>query len=181
MVRRNHIPDNPASELELPRISYKLPNVLNKEEAELVLKQPNVHSLFGIRDRAMLEILYSTGMRRMELLQLSLYNIDKAHGLITIRQGKGKRDRVVPVGERALYWLDLYLTASRPKMVTRPDVSIVFLTAAGDTFTPNHLSWLARRYVRGAGIGQLEPATFFATRWLRSCLKVGPTFATSKL
>jgi integrase/recombinase XerD len=147
MARRNYIPDDPASELELPRISYKLPNVLNKEEAELVLKQPNVQSLIGIRDRAMLEMLYSTGMRRMELLQLNLYNIDKAHGLITIRQGKGKRDRVVPVGERALYWLDLYLTASRPKIVTRLDDPIVFLTATGEPFTPNHLSWLARRYV----------------------------------
>jgi integrase/recombinase XerD len=107
MARRNHIPDNPASELELPRISYKLPNVLNKEETELVLKQPNLQSRIGIRDRAMLEMLYSTGMRRMELLRLNLYNIDKAQGLVTIRQGKGKRDRVVPVGERALYWLDL--------------------------------------------------------------------------
>jgi integrase/recombinase XerD len=102
LARRNYLPQDPASELELPRVGYKLPSVLNKEEAELVLQQPNVQKLFGIHDRAVLEMLYSTGMRRMELLQLRLYDVDKKHGLVIIREGKGKRDRVVPVGERAL-------------------------------------------------------------------------------
>lgn len=152
--RRNYIPDDPASELELPRMGYKLPSVLNKEEAELVLQQPMVQRPTGVRDRAMLEMLYSTGMRRMELQHLKLYDVDKKHGLVTIREGKGKRDRIVPVGERALFWLERYLTDARPKFVRQPDSSIVFLSAAGEAFTPNHLSWLARRYVRAAGIGK---------------------------
>jgi integrase/recombinase XerD len=109
----------------------------------------------------MLEVLYSTGIRRMELLKLKLYDVDQKNGLVSVREGKGKRDRVVPVGERALYWLDLYLTASRPKIVTRPDDPIVLLTAAGEPFTPNHLSWLARRYVRGAEIGKTGACHIF--------------------
>ena len=154
MAHRNYHPSDPSSELELPRIGYKLPFVLNREEAELVLQQPKVQTAIGISDRAILEMLYSTGMRRMELLQLKLYAVDKKHGLVTIREGKGKRDRVVPVGERALFWLERYLTDGRPRIAGQPHDSVVFLTAAGRPFTPNHLSWLARRYVIAAGIGK---------------------------
>lgn len=154
MVRRGHISEDPAFDLELPRVGYKLPCVLNQEEVELVLQQPRVQTAGGIRDRAMLEMFYSTGIRRMELLQLRLYDVDKKHGLLTIREGKGKRDRVVPVGERALFWLDRYLTDARPPIARPPHDFVVFLTAAGRPFTPNHLSWLARRYVTSAGIGK---------------------------
>jgi integrase/recombinase XerD len=152
--RRSYIPDDLASELELPRMGYKLPSVLNKDEAEVVLQQPTVQTPTGIRDRAMLEMLYSTGIRRMELLHLKLYDVDKKHGLVTIREGKGKRDRLVPVGERALFWLEKYLTDARSKLVKQPDSSVVFLSVAGEPLTPNHLSWLARRYVKAAGIGR---------------------------
>jgi integrase/recombinase XerD len=154
LTGRNHFTEDPASELELPRVGYKLPNVLNKDEAEIVMRQPNLGSALGIRDRAILEIFYSTGIRRMELLKLRLYDVDKKHGLVTIREGKGKRDRVVPVGERALSWLEKYLTEVRPDIVKHLDDSIIFLTGIGGPFTPNHLSWLARRYVRGAKVGK---------------------------
>ena len=116
--------------------------------------RPNLEERLGIRDRALLEFLYSTGIRRMELLHLKLYDVDQKHGLVTIREGKGRRDRVVPVGERALAWLDRYLTKLRPSLVLKPDDGVVFLTSLGAPFTPNHLSWLARRYVRAAEIGK---------------------------
>ena len=151
---RNYVALDPAAELELPRVGYKLPNVMNKEEAERVLSQPNVGEPLGIRDRAMLEILYSSGLRRMELLHLKLYDVDQKHGLVSVREGKGKRDRVVPIGERALAWLDLYLNRLRPEIVKKPDDGIVFLTSNGTPFTPNHLSWLARQYVKSARIGK---------------------------
>jgi len=154
LAYRNYISEDPASELELPRVTYKLPNVLNTDEAERVLMQPNLEQPCGIRDRAILEFLYSTGVRRMELLQLKLYDVDRKHGLVTIREGKGKRDRVVPVGDRALAWLDRYLTELRPQIVVKPDVGVVFLTSMGAPFSPNHLSWLARQYVKSAGIGK---------------------------
>jgi site-specific recombinase XerD len=110
MTRRDYIAQDPASELELPRIGYKLPSVLTKDETELVLQQPNLQTRLGMRDRAMLEMLYSTGIRRTELIHLKIYDVDKKHGLVTIREGKGGRDRVVPVGERALFWIEKYLT-----------------------------------------------------------------------
>jgi integrase/recombinase XerD len=119
-----------------------------------IMRQPNVGEPLGIRDRAMLEILYSSGLRRMELLHLKLYDVDEKHGLVTVRQGKGKRDRVVPIGERALAWLDIYLNSLRPEIVKKPDDGIIFLTSNGVPFTPNHLSWLARQYVKSAAIGK---------------------------
>jgi integrase/recombinase XerD len=154
LAHRKYIPLDPAAELELPRVGYKLPNVMNRDEAERVLSQPNVGEPLGIRDRAMLEMLYSSGLRRMELLHLKLYDVDQKHGLVTVREGKGKRDRVVPIGERALAWLDVYLNRPRLEIVKKPDDGIVFLTANGAPFTPNHLSWLARQYVKSAGIGK---------------------------
>jgi integrase/recombinase XerD len=154
LTRRGCISQDPSSELELPRVSYKLPNVLNKEEAEIVLRQPKMESTLGIRDRAILEILYSTGIRRMELINLKLYEVDQNHGLVAIHEGKGKRDRVVPVGERALFWLNKYLIDVRPIILGQCNNPVIFLTASGEPFSPNHLSWLARRYVAAADIGK---------------------------
>ncbi len=98
---------------------------------ERVLEQPNIGNLLGIRDRAILEMLYSTGMRRSELLHLKLVDVDRGLGVATIRQGKGKRDRIVPVGERALAWLDEYLAQVRSKIATELDTGFVFLTSTG--------------------------------------------------
>ncbi len=154
MTRQNHILHNPASELELPRLGFRLPPVLTEYEAELVLQQPNVHDPVGIRDRAMLEMFYSTGIRRTELIRLKLPEIDHHNGLVTIRQGKGRKDRVVPVGERALAWLDKYLHEIRPELAIDPDDGTVFLTAEGEPFSPNHLSALVRDYVEAAATGK---------------------------
>jgi integrase/recombinase XerD len=161
LAHRKYIPFDPAAELDLPRVGYKLPNVMNKEEAERVLSQPKIEVPLGIRDRAMLELLYSSGLRRMELLHLKLYDVDQKHGLVTVREGKGKRDRVVPIGERALAWLDMYLNTLRPEIVRQPDNGIIFLTSNGVPFTPNHLSWLARQYVKSAGIGKAGACHIF--------------------
>ena len=81
LTQRKYIPRDPAAELELPRVGYKLPNVMNKDEAERVLTQPKIEVPLGIRDRTMLEILYSSGLRRMELLHLKLYEKAKARGV----------------------------------------------------------------------------------------------------
>jgi len=90
MTRQNYILSDPASDLELPLLSYQLPSVLNKDEAERVLQQPDVGKVTGLRDRAILEMLYSTGMRRTELLNLKFDDLDRKRGVATIRQGKGE-------------------------------------------------------------------------------------------
>jgi integrase/recombinase XerD len=151
MARQNHILCDPASDLELPLLSYQLPSVLNKDEAERVLQQPDVAKMAGLRDRAILEMLYSTGMRRAELLNLRLYDLDPNRGVVTVRQGKGRRDRVVPVGERALTWVERYFAEVRPALAS-PVEETAFLTLNGKPISPNYLSWVVRRYVQGAEI-----------------------------
>jgi integrase/recombinase XerD len=161
MARQNHISHDPASDLELPRLGYQLPTVLNKDEAELVLQQPNTGGPLGIRDRAMMEVFYSTGMRRIELLHLKIQDVDRKLGVVMIRQGKGKRDRVVPVGERALAWLETYLNQARPRIAAEPGDGTVFLTSRGEPFSPNHLTFQVRRYVRAARTGKTGACHLF--------------------
>lgn len=152
MARQGIISNNPASELELPRLGYQLPPVLTQREAENILHQPNPSIRIGLRDRAMLEILYCTGIRRTELLRLALPEVDYQGGLLTIRQGKGRKDRVVPIGPRALAWLNRYIQQARPQLRGRSETEIIFLTTSGLSLTPNHLSALVKRYVWAAGI-----------------------------
>ena len=106
----NHILFNPASELEMPKLGHRLPkHVLTAGEAEAIISIPDVNTNPGIRDRAILETLYSTGIRRMEVVNLRLYDIDYDRGTIMVRQGKGQKDRMVPIGERALAWIERYV------------------------------------------------------------------------
>ena len=100
--------------MELPKEEHRLPaNYLSENEVELLLNQTDVKTPLGIRDRAILETLYSSAIRRNELLNLSIYDVDRNRRLLTIRQGKGKRDRVVPIGVRALEWLEKYIVDVR--------------------------------------------------------------------
>ncbi|MGH9269012.1 MAG: tyrosine-type recombinase/integrase, partial [Acidimicrobiales bacterium] len=154
-ARENRILYNPASELELPRIERRLPkHVLSTEEVEAVLAQPDLTEPTGIRDRAMLEVLYSTGIRRAELAHLELFDLDAERGTLLVRQGKGKKDRMVPIGERAIVWIDRYLTDARPKFAPTPDDGVLFLTTDGTAFSPGTLTPLARRYVNRAQLGK---------------------------
>jgi integrase/recombinase XerD len=161
MTRQNYLLHDPASDLELPLLSYRLPSVLTKDEAELVLHQTKVDTPLGLRDRAILEMLYSTGMRRAELLNLRLDDLDRQRGVVTIREGKGRRDRVIPVGERALTWLDMYLGNVRPIFVSRCDEGAIFLNLAGASLTPNYLSWVVRKYLRAAHIARTGACHIF--------------------
>jgi integrase/recombinase XerD len=155
MARQRHILHNPASELELPRIEHRLPKaVLSVAEIEQVLAQPNINDPLGLRDRALMETLYSTGMRRLELVNLKLYDLDTERGTVTIRQGKGKKDRVIPIGDRATAWIDKYIREARPQLVMEPDDHTVFLSNAGEPFCLDHLSDLVRTHVDAANIGK---------------------------
>ncbi len=162
LTRQNHILYNPASELDLPRLEKRLPkHVLTQTEAETVLNQADTTEPLGIRDRAMLETLYSTGMRRMELIGLKLYDIDVDRGTVMIRQGKGKKDRMIPIGDRALAWIDKYLTEVRPELVAGVDEGVLYLTNLSEPFTPNRLTQLVRNYVQSAEIGKTGACHLF--------------------
>ncbi len=162
LTRQNHILYNPASELDLPRLEKRLPkHVLSQPEVETVLNQADINDALGIRDRAMLETLYSTGMRRMELIGLKLYDIDVDRGTVMIRQGKGKKDRMIPIGERALAWIDKYLVEVRPELVSGIDEGVLYLTNLSEPFTPNRLTQLVRNYVQSSEIGKTGSCHLF--------------------
>ena len=155
LARENHILSNPASELELPRPERRLPAlVLTAEEADAVLAVPDVTTPLGLRDRAMLELLYATAIRRSELLTLKLFDVDYARTALIIRQGKGNKDRVVPLGERARAWLVAYRDRVRPGLVAGRDPGTLFLSRDGRPLEPKRLSEKVRGYMEAAGTGK---------------------------
>jgi integrase/recombinase XerD len=155
LSRQNHILSNPASELELPKLGYRLPGaVLTKDEVEKVLAEASPATAVGLRDRAIIETLYATGVRRSELVSLRLYDLDQERGTVMVRQGKGRKDRMIPIGERALGWIGRYLAEVRPSLMVPPDEGFLFLTTLGERLTPDFLTQSVRRYVLAAGIGK---------------------------
>jgi integrase/recombinase XerD len=153
LARENHLLYNPASELTLPKLPRRLPQtVLSVEAVETVLNQPDVETLAGLRDRTMLEMLYSTAIRRMELASLKVFDVNTRHGTVMVKQGKGARDRMVPIGRRALAWLDKYLAEARPELVAAHDDGTLFLTDYGEAFEKNRLGDQVKRHLRAAGI-----------------------------
>jgi len=163
MARQNHLLHNPASEIVLPRMEHRLPKyVLTAEEAEQIIQQPDVHDPEGLRDRAILETFYSTGMRRMEVANLKIYDLDADRRTLTIRQGKGRKDRVIPIGERALKWIDKYVQESRPLLATGgADDGTVFLTHMGEPFDRRQLTALVRRHLIESQVGKMGGCHLF--------------------
>ena len=166
MTRQNHILHNPASEIDLPRLGRTLPkNILSVPEIEQVMLQPNLADPLGLRDRGILEVIYATGLRRLEIINLKLFDLQLDRGLIVVRQGKGKKDRYVPIGERAIAWLTKYIREARPQLAFEPDDLTVFLTAEGEPFSRDHLTWTVRVHIVAAKIGKVG-----ACHLLRHCM-----------
>lgn len=113
-VRKHFVPANPASDLDMPRPVKTLPHFLTLEEVAAVMAVPDITQPEGIRDRTIFETFYSTGIRRAELSRLCVDDIDQSAGLVRIIQGKGHKDRLIPIGERALVWVNRYLEEARP-------------------------------------------------------------------
>lgn len=155
LARQNYLLYNPASELELPRLEQRLPkHVLTQSEVEQVIAQVDASEPMGVRDRAILETFYSTGMRRSELMALSVFDLDRDRGTVMIRQGKGKKDRMIPIGERAVRWIDRYQYEVRAELAVGRNNATLFLTATGEPFTPNRLTQMVREYVQAAQLGK---------------------------
>ncbi len=154
-TQQNYLLYNPASELELPRVEKRLPKAtLTPDEAELILSLPDTQTDEGIRDRAMLEILYSTGIRRMEVINLTRVDLHPDRGVLAVRQGKGKKDRFVPISERAMDWIIKYLEEIRPDFAIEPDPHNLFLDKTGQPLNPDQLSRLVSKYIKHANIGK---------------------------
>ena len=107
---------NTAERLELPRKARTLPHLLSETQIGQLIETPDTHTTMGLRDRALMEVLYATGIRLSEAHKLDLYDVDTSTGLLIVRQGKGGRDRVVPLTETASRWLTRYITEARPEL-----------------------------------------------------------------
>ncbi|HXG06239.1 MAG TPA: tyrosine-type recombinase/integrase [Nitrososphaera sp.] len=108
---------NPSEKLLWPRKSETLPHVLSESEIARLIEMADTTTDIGIRDRALMETLYATGIRHAEAQKLNLYDVDTARMLLIVREGKGKRDRIVPLTKAACYWLTRYITVGRPELI----------------------------------------------------------------
>jgi integrase/recombinase XerD len=155
LTRTAQIPANPAAELDLRKKIRRLPrHVLTITEVERVMSGADTATVVGLRDRTMMEVLYATGMRRMEIANLEIGDIDIDKCVVLIREGKGRKDRLLPLGERALHWVQEYLDKSRPQLMWNQQDSTLFLGVEGRALSQMWLSTIVARYVNKADIGK---------------------------
>jgi integrase/recombinase XerD len=153
LARNNQLLYNPASELELPKAELVLPHhVLSVAQVDQVMNQPDITTKKGIRDRSILETLYSSGIRRNELVNLAVNDINLDKGLLFVRKGKGGKDRVVPLGSRACTWLEKYIHEVRPYQLRDEHTTTLFLTMKGNPFHPDEVTRIVRDHFKDAGI-----------------------------
>ena len=169
LLARNILTSNPAENLSIPRVERYLPETLNVSAMTRLLESVSSADPLGLRDRAMLELLYASGLRVSELCSVRLEGLDLEEGLIRVT-GKGNKTRLVPVGLPAQEAITHYLEIERPKLVSRRSGAEVFLSARGRKLTPQRVWQLIKRYAARAGLeANVYPHLFrhsFATHLL---------------
>jgi integrase/recombinase XerD len=162
LARENHILSNPASELELPRVHRRLPaHILEPEEIERVMAQTLCTGSWACAIARCSRPCTRPASGAAELINLKLYDIDLKNGSLLVRQGKGGKDRYVPLGSRAIHWIRRYLEEVRPAIVIEPDEGWLFLHEFGEAFSKNRLTDLVKKYLRAAGIDKPGAAHLF--------------------
>jgi integrase/recombinase XerD len=155
LTRQNVILHNPASELDLPRTPKRLPiHGLSLADIERLRAIFDLADPLGVRDRAMMEMFYATGLRRAEVGRLELTDVNPERGTVTVRQGKGKKDRVVPLGAHAAYWHNQYVREVRPRLLLDARQQTLFITAYGEAFNPDVISRMASEWLQAAGVAK---------------------------
>jgi integrase/recombinase XerD len=153
MTDQAFIEHNPSLEVELPKSEDRLPtSVLTADQVETLLNVPDVDTPLGLRDRTILETFYSSGIRCAELVTLDVYDISLGREVLTVRSGKGKKDRVVPIGTRALTWIEKWINDIRPDLVTQSSAESLFVSKNGRRLGSNYMSNLVKRYMTSIGI-----------------------------
>ena len=169
LLREQLITDDPTAQIESPKLGRPLPKSLTEEQVEQLLQAPDAETALGLRDRAMLETLYATGLRVSELVGLTLQQANLQAGVVKVI-GKGDKERLVPLGEEAIEWLQRYLNEARAKLLHGQTSDALFPTARGAAMTRQAFWHNLKRYTRVAGIEtHLSPHTLrhaFATHLL---------------
>jgi integrase/recombinase XerD len=162
LCRENILPANPAADLDLPRRPPRaLPRSLSLQEVETILAVPDVSDPLGLRDRAILETLYATGMRRMEAANLDVGDLDRARSVVLVRKGKGGKDRLVPLGAQALGWIERYLEKCRPLLEVSASEPALFLSGYGGRMNPNYLGNWVRKTIDAARLDKTGSCHLF--------------------
>ena len=160
---------DPSHDIESPKLGRPLPKSLTETEVEALLAAPDTGRPLGVRDRAMLEIMYASGLRVSELVALALPRINLGQGVVRVL-GKGGKERLVPLGEEALAWVERYLHEARPMLLGGRTHEALFVTQRGEGMTRQAFWYLIKRYAAAAGIRvPLSPHTLrhaFATHLL---------------
>ena len=170
LLARGLIRSDPTLKIAMPLKPARLPKVLSERDVEALLGAPPVDTPLGLRDRAMLETLYATGLRVSELVGLKLHEVSFDMGILRVF-GKGSKERLVPLGEQAIDWLRLYLADARPEVLAGRQSDDMFVTARGAGMTRQAFWLLIKRYALAAGIApaRLSPHVLrhaFATHLL---------------
>lgn len=150
-LREGRIEIDPTLQLGSPKLPRSLPKSLSEDEVEKLLHAPDINERLGLRDRAMLETLYATGLRVSELVALKISEVSLDMGVVRVT-GKGSKTRLVPLGEEALDWITRYLREARPELMRGQLADAMFVTQRGDGMTRQAFWYLIKRYARYAGI-----------------------------
>ena len=169
LVREGRLSGDPTVRIDTPRIGRPLPDSLSEKEVETLLDAPAAGEALGLRDRAMLELLYACGLRVSELVNLTMEQLDLTQGVVRL-MGKGSKERLVPLGEEAADWLQRYIAQSRPELAAGASARALFITRSGKAMTRQAFWYRLRHYAVKSGINKaLSPHTLrhaFATHLL---------------
>lgn len=164
-------PNNPMQHVDTPKKAKTLPDVLSTEEVDAVIEQPDTTNPLGVRNRAMLEVMYATGLRVSEICNLELNHLHLQMGLIQTR-GKGNKERIIPIGDAAIRWLEDYLSLSRYTLLNDEDHTFVFVNSRGGKLSRQGIWKIIKKIVQEAGISKnVTPHTLrhsFATHLLEN-------------
>lgn len=150
-LRENKVSADPTLQIDSPKLPRSLPKSLTEEDVEALLAAPELNQSLGLRDRAMLEVLYACGLRVSELVSLKVTEVSLNEGVIRVT-GKGSKTRLVPMGEDAVDWVARYLGESRPNILQRQLSDSLFVTQRGEAMTRQAFWYLIKRYAEKAGI-----------------------------
>tara|TARA_Y100001970_G_scaffold65966_2_gene84290 strand:- start:5906 stop:6805 length:900 start_codon:yes stop_codon:yes gene_type:complete len=166
LTTRYNLKENPTARVDSPKLGHSLPKTLSEEQVESLIKAPDIEQDIGLRDRAMLELIYACGLRVSELIQLDILNLNLRQGVIRVI-GKGEKERLVPMGEEALHWIERYINDGRPNLLKDNKVSQLFLSKRGRLMTRQAFWYRIKEYASKASIkADLSPHTLrhaFAT------------------
>ncbi len=150
-LRQNLVAEDPTALIEGPKLGRGLPRALGEEQVEALIAAPDTESKLGLRDRAMLELMYASGLRVSELVGLELSRVNLKQGVVRV-MGKGNKERLIPVGEEASDWLQKYLRHSRPELLKSGSSNLVFLTSRRKGMTRQAFWHSIRKYALKAGV-----------------------------